>query len=169
MTEIEKAPDQQPEPVQPVKASQKFAAFLSYHLQDNGLLEGLPMPVRVPFKAMLTWTMKHRDELFTALGDDDLDEFFAQYADLLLQLRSDDAIAVRVIALQGWDADALAAFEYFHAHRAEISEIVEKRASENDEKALEVAGSTQVPGQLSLGERLEAQGRSAGSDEQPFA
>lgn len=99
---------------------------------------------------MLAWTTKHQDELFSALGDDQLDDFFAGYADLLLQLRSDDAAAARVVALAGWDPEALAAFDYFHAHRAEIQEIVEKRASENDEKALEVAPPTQVPGQLEL-------------------
>lgn len=157
MTEMEKRPEQQPAERPPVKSSQKFARFLSYHLQDAGWVDELPLPVRVPFKAMLTWTMKHQDELFSAVADDQLDEFLAGYGDLLLQLRSDDAAPVRIVSLEGWDPDALAAFDYFHQHRAEITELVEKRASQNDGEPLEVAPPTQVPGQMNMLEETAAE------------
>ncbi len=149
MTELEKRPDP-PAPERPLlKSSQKFATYLSYHLDAEWVGE-LPIALRVPFKAILTWAKKHQDELFSSVHDDDLDRFFAQYSDLMLQMRSDDAKPVRVVALDGWTEEELAAFDYFQANRAEIERFVENRAAQSNGEALKELPSTRTPGQLDL-------------------
>lgn len=153
MTEIEPQPDQTPAEL-PVKSSQKFATYLSYHL-DADWVNDLPPGLRWPFKALVTWTKKHQDELLAGLGDEQLDTFMVNYADLLLQLRSDDAIAVRVVALEGWSEDELAAFDYFQAHRAEIQHVLENRGAESHQEPLKELPSSEGPGDLTQDDEID--------------
>lgn len=159
MTELEKqGPQLQPVPV---KSSHKFATFLSYHL-ESGMLDELPWILKTPFKTILTWVKKHEDEMLDAIGDDELDTYFAQYADLLLQMRSDDApIGMRVIGFA--DPRDAKAFDAFLAHRDEIFAELEKRGSVINEER---------PKELSVGDGPhdpvdhEAFRRAAGLEEQ---
>jgi hypothetical protein len=68
---------------------------------------------------MLNYVKKHEDELAAANDPDELDAFLARYADVLCQLRSDDApTPMRVVGFA--DQQALEDFDYFNRHRDEI-------------------------------------------------
>lgn len=138
--ELEKKPQARPVPVGPVKSSHKLAAFLSYQQEQQAeMLKELPFLLRVPMQTILTWAAKHKDELIEKQDPDVLDEFLAQYADALCQMRSDDAeIGMRVIGFA--DPRDARAFDTFLAHRDEIVAELEKRgAAINEERPKELS------------------------------
>ncbi len=146
MTEIEKQP--QPPAPAPRKSSEKLATFLSSVLESpkwKAQMEELPWLLRKAMEMTTTWVRAHKHELAEAGDDDALDLFLAQYADMMLTMRSDDApTLMRVIGFAGHDA--LESFNYFQEHFDEIRAVIERKALEPAKAPAENDGEPRTEG-----------------------